>query len=50
MQKNLPIFLNNSIGFNGVTIDDMSLLEECFNAKIKIFYMNPSGSVNLIYV
>ena len=30
-------------------MDDISKLEECFNLKIKIFNMNPSGSVNLIF-
>ena len=35
--------------FDRVTLDDMTKLEECFNIKIKIFNMNPSGSVNLIF-
>ena len=47
--KSLPIFSNNHINFNGVSLDDICHLEECFNIKIKIFNMNPNGAVNLIY-
>ena len=47
--KYLPIFSNNTISFDGETLDDISKLEECFNIKIKIFNMNPTGSVNLIF-
>ena len=45
----LPIFSNNSIGFKGVTRDNMSKLQECFNVKIKIFNENDTGCVNLIF-
>ena len=45
----LPIFSNNNINFNGVTLDDIFKLEECFNIKIYIFNMNPNGAVNLIF-
>ena len=45
----LPIFSNNNINFTGVTLDDISKLEECFKIKIKIFNMNPNGAVNLIF-
>ena len=47
--NHLPIFSNKTITFDGVTLDDMTKLEECFNIKIKIFNMNPSGAVNLIF-
>ena len=33
----------------GVTIQEMSTLEQCFNLKINIVSMNSSGSVNVIY-
>ena len=45
----LPIFSNNNVKFNGVTLNDISQLEDCFNVKIKIFNMNPNGAVNLIF-
>ena len=45
----LPIFSNNNVKFKGVTLDDISQLEDCFNVKIKIFNMNPNGAVNLIF-
>ena len=42
--------LSNSIKkFEGVTIDQISRLEQCFNLKINIVSMNSSGSVNVIY-
>ena len=40
----IPLFTSNTINFDGVTLNDISKLEECFNVKIKMFYMNPSGS------
>ena len=40
----------NSIkNFKGVTIEEMSTLEQCFNLKINVVSMNSSGSVNAIY-
>ena len=35
--------------FEGVTIDEMSRIEQCFNLKINYVSMNSSGSVNVMY-
>ena len=35
--------------FDGVTIQEMNTLEQCFNLKINVVSMNSSGSVNVIY-
>ena len=35
--------------FHGVTIDDMTLLEDCFNVKIKVYSINEDANVNVIF-
>ena len=48
--NNYSEILSNSIKkFEGVTIEEMSTLEQCFNLKVNTVSMNSSGSVNVIY-
>ena len=35
--------------FQGVTMEDMTSLEECFNVKLKIYSFNQNGAVNVIF-
>ena len=35
--------------FHGVSLEDMSLLEECFNVKIKVYSINEDAAVNVIF-
>ena len=48
--NNSPEISSNSIAnFEGVTVEDMNKLEQCFNVKIIIVSLNSSDSVNLLY-
>ena len=35
--------------FQGVSMEDMSSLEECFNVKIKLYYFNQNGAVTIMF-
>ena len=35
--------------FQGVTMEDLTSLEECFNVKLKIYSFNQNGAVNVIF-